>query len=101
MTAYARDFQKQMRTFAPLVFGFVLLFGFEFTAGIDPLLPILLFVILFGLSIFFFQAEDGIRRRTVTGVQTCALPISLAPFSNSGPSVFIAAPATDIQTTTT
>src|SRR5207248_8930547 len=24
----------------------------------------------------FFQAEDGIRRRTVTGVQTCALPIS-------------------------
>src|SRR5207248_8458774 len=30
------------------------------------------FVILF----FFFQAEDGIRDRTVTGVQTCALPIS-------------------------
>src|SRR5437867_13181681 len=28
---------------------------------------------------FFFQAEDGIRDRTVTGVQTCALPISLAP----------------------
>src|SRR5437867_13187551 len=25
--------------------------------------------------IFFFQAEDGIRDRTVTGVQTCALPI--------------------------
>src|SRR5437867_11186327 len=25
----------------------------------------------------FFQAEDGIRDRTVTGVQTCALPISL------------------------
>src|SRR5438094_9439413 len=24
---------------------------------------------------FFFQAEDGIRDRTVTGVQTCALPI--------------------------
>src|SRR5207248_4829525 len=23
----------------------------------------------------FFQAEDGIRHRTVTGVQTCALPI--------------------------
>src|SRR5207248_4961076 len=29
---------------------------------------------------FFFQAEDGIRDRTVTGVQTCALPIStIAP----------------------
>src|SRR5699024_11887432 len=26
---------------------------------------------------FFFQAEDGIRDRNVTGVQTCALPISL------------------------
>src|SRR5207248_5697116 len=27
---------------------------------------------------FFFQAEDGIRDRTVTGVQTCALPIFAA-----------------------
>src|SRR5256886_8402514 len=27
------------------------------------------------LSRFFFQAEDGIRDLTVTGVQTCALPI--------------------------
>src|SRR5579862_10068555 len=26
--------------------------------------------------VFFFQAEDGIRDGTVTGVQTCALPIS-------------------------
>src|SRR5437773_5736554 len=28
------------------------------------------------LIFFFFQAEDGIRDRDVTGVQTCALPIS-------------------------
>src|SRR2546430_1301339 len=28
---------------------------------------------------FFFQAEDGIRDLTVTGVQTCALPIYLPP----------------------
>src|SRR5699024_9011872 len=28
-------------------------------------------------SFFFFQAEDGIRDRNVTGVQTCALPIYL------------------------
>src|SRR5688500_5910545 len=28
---------------------------------------------------FFFQAEDGIRDYKVTGVQTCALPISSAP----------------------
>ncbi len=95
-TAEAKDFNAQMKTVAPLVFGFVLLFafglmlvtfrsvvipakavllnllsvaaaygvlvlvfqhgwgkgllGFEFTGGIDPFLPILLFVILFGLS---------------------------------------------------
>src|SRR5689334_23565632 len=43
-------------------------------------------------SFFFFQAEDGIRDGTVTGVQTCALPIcdpnkwaSLAPFHSSAP----------------
>src|SRR2546430_4398437 len=30
------------------------------------------------LFFFFFQAEDGIRVLTVTGVQTCALPISRA-----------------------
>src|SRR5437867_11137247 len=30
---------------------------------------------------FFFQAEDGIRDRTVTGVKTCALPISPANIS--------------------
>src|SRR3970040_251633 len=29
------------------------------------------------MFIFFFQAEDGIRDTSVTGVQTCALPISL------------------------
>src|SRR3989442_5734071 len=28
------------------------------------------------LVFFFFQAEDGIRDADVTGVQTCALPIS-------------------------
>src|SRR2546428_12938066 len=31
---------------------------------------------LFLLFFFFFQAEDGIRDLIVTGVQTCALPIS-------------------------
>src|SRR5256885_12420820 len=29
-----------------------------------------------GVFFFFFQAEDGIRDYKVTGVQTCALPIS-------------------------
>src|SRR2546430_6447990 len=32
-----------------------------------------------GMCFFFFQAEDGIRDLTVTGVQTCALPISAIP----------------------
>src|SRR2546430_10748806 len=32
------------------------------------------------VSFFFFQAEDGIRDLTVTGVQTCALPISTIGF---------------------
>src|SRR5437763_6689110 len=38
------------------------------------------FVIYYSYTIFtyfFFQAEDGIRDTSVTGVQTCALPISL------------------------
>src|SRR2546425_1542440 len=30
---------------------------------------------MFVVSFFFFQAEDGIRDKLVTGVQTCALPI--------------------------
>src|SRR5688572_30883203 len=45
---------------------------------------------------FFFQAEDGIRDLTVTGVQTCALPISarsrLAPIP--GASRWRASPTT-------
>src|SRR5207245_4945608 len=36
---------------------------------------LVLAVILQLLCVFFFQAEDGIRDATVTGVQTCALPI--------------------------
>src|SRR6266853_571710 len=32
---------------------------------------------------FFFQAEDGIRDLTVTGVQTCALPISALDYAES------------------
>src|SRR5690606_40189808 len=34
---------------------------------------------------FFFQAEDGIRDFHVTGVQTCALPISSGPASATWP----------------
>src|SRR5437762_4719684 len=34
------------------------------------------FVFFVFFFFFFFQAEDGIRDTSVTGVQTCALPIS-------------------------
>src|SRR5437867_894611 len=47
---------------------------------------------------FFFQAEDGIRGRTVTGVQTCALPISQTPGAPSGAGVGLgAAPPTGVS----
>src|SRR5690625_5566963 len=42
-----------------------------------------------GVSSFFFQAEDGIRDGHVTGVQTCALPISRRLFVE--PSLFVPA----------
>src|SRR2546430_8051848 len=36
---------------------------------------------------FFFQAEDGIRDLTVTGVQTCALPILTTKRISSTPTI--------------
>src|SRR2546421_8840569 len=36
-----------------------------------------MFCLCFSFLLFFFQAEDGIRDLIVTGVQTCALPISM------------------------
>src|SRR6266699_5843716 len=42
------------------------------------------------MCFFFFQAEDGIRGADVTGVQTCALPISgRGPAARGGPAVMI------------
>ena len=41
------------------------------TARFDPV------VVHWLIECFFFQAEDGIRDLIVTGVQTCALPISI------------------------
>src|SRR5207237_3429083 len=51
---------------------------------------------------FFFQAEDGIRDSSVTGVQTCALPIlvnrsSVVVFFNSGTSICWNAPSASIS----
>src|SRR2546430_9128226 len=49
--------------------------------------------------VFFFQAEDGIRDLTVTGVQTCALPISRAlPRSATRPGTVIGHLARNVVT---
>src|SRR5256886_3523093 len=48
--------------------------------------------------VFFFQAEDGIRDLTVTGVQTCALPIYALP---SPPHMMLNAVATSGDGTAT
>src|SRR2546430_13538255 len=45
------------------------------------------------MCFFFFQAEDGIRDLTVTGVQTCALPISgksLQAYRDQSPISYVA-----------
>src|SRR3989441_1513638 len=43
------------------------------TLSVPP--PTLVLAVAAERSLFFFQAEDGIRDKLVTGVQTCALPI--------------------------
>src|SRR5690349_23137237 len=52
-------------SFSSMLFSFVFFFLF-----------FLFFVLVYFFFFFFFQAEDGIRDLYVTGVQTCALPIS-------------------------
>src|SRR6266850_2575856 len=52
-----------------LIPGTVLRSSIRVRKGTSPLAPFLF---------FFFQAEDSIRAYKVTGVQTCALPISAA-----------------------
>src|SRR5205823_12109191 len=45
---------------------------------------------------FFFQAEDGIRDKLVTGVQTCALPISVPVRDHRLAAVLVAADHPDV-----
>jgi uncharacterized membrane protein YdfJ with MMPL/SSD domain len=146
-TAQQKDFNDQMKTVAPLVFGFVLLFafglmlvsfrslviatkavllnllsvgaaygvlvlvfqhgwgkgllGFQFTGGIDPFLPILLFVILFGLSMDYhvfilsrvreayeggMSTDEAVAHgiKTTAGVVTSAAIVMVGVFSIFG-----------------
>jgi RND superfamily putative drug exporter len=146
-TALSKDFNDQMKSVAPRVFIFVLLFafllmlvsfrsiviaaksivlnllsvgaaygilvlvfqhgvgkgllGFEFTGGIDPFLPILLFVILFGLSMDYhvfilsrireahdrgMSTDDAIAYgiKSTAGVVTSAAIVMVAVFSIFG-----------------
>ena len=46
----------------------------------EPQTSMFVFFFFFFHFFFFFQAEDGIRAHCVTGVQTCALPISYTHF---------------------
>src|SRR5699024_4123552 len=48
-------------------------------------------------SRFFFQAEDGIRDRNVTGVQTCALPISAEEGTRGAKSMAAAGVVDDVD----
>src|ERR1019366_7367117 len=49
----------------------------------------LLFLVRVSFFFFFFQAEDGIRDWSVTGVQTCALPICLGSDATSAASCLV------------
>src|SRR2546430_9951287 len=60
------------------MYGVLLAFAFLLGWPMFMLLMFLLPVFMF----LFFQAEDGIRDLTVTGVQTCALPISIVILEN-------------------
>src|SRR5207245_7666150 len=57
-------------------------------------------VCVFVVFFFFFQAEDGIRDATVTGVQTCALPISFMAVLNVTATFSTAMNAATITTAT-
>src|SRR5688572_30955989 len=58
------------------VFFLILLLIFFLSVLFTLFFFFVFFCSFFVLFFFFFQAEDGIRDLTVTGVQTCALPIS-------------------------
>src|SRR5260221_2216789 len=78
----ARDYLKLRCRLALLPFLISCLIWLDLVASLplikERILVIILLLHFLSLmlgSVFFFQAEDGIRYHCVTGVQTCALPI--------------------------
>src|SRR3989441_3014854 len=63
-------------TFYLYVVGFLHTFILAFMIFFVICSRLYFFILLIMFFFFFFQAEDGIRDKLVTGVQTCALPIS-------------------------
>src|SRR5205085_2614395 len=74
-----KDFLKVRCRLALLPFLISCLIWLDVVASLplikERILVIILLLHFLSLMLFFFQAEDGIRDLTVTGVQTCALPI--------------------------
>src|SRR5207249_2623685 len=74
-----KDFLKVRCRLALLPFLISCLIWLDLVASLplikERILVIILLLHFLSLMLFFFQAEDGIRDRNVTGVQTCALPI--------------------------
>src|SRR6516164_10492819 len=73
-----KDFLKVRCRLALLPFLISCLIWLDLMSSLPLIKERILVIILllhFLSLIFFFQAEDGIRDGTVTGVQTCALPI--------------------------
>src|SRR2546430_2399089 len=71
----ATDRSRARRCVEACVYGTLDFVGFpRFPAPVEFIAAVIAYYV-HPVNIFFFQAEDGIRDLTVTGVQTCALPI--------------------------
>src|SRR5207249_6325564 len=82
-TAYMYIMSYMFRAIILLIILLIILFCMIYKLLIFyKLICVIFFITLF--FFFFFQAEDGIRDRNVTGVQTCALPISCGGVNGDG-----------------
>src|SRR2546430_11820272 len=73
----ATDRSRARRCVEACVYGTLDFVGYpRFPAPVEFIAAVIAYYVQpVNIQTFFFQAEDGIRDLTVTGVQTCALPI--------------------------